>query len=73
MAYHFDQEVTVLKAYLITTGAVFALLALVHLWRVIVEWPHVVRDPFFLLITVLAAGLAVWALRLLLSNRQDAT
>ena len=59
-----------MKAYVITTGAVFALLTLAHLLRIIVEWPHLARDPLFLLITVAAGGLSLWALRLLrLSKR----
>jgi len=59
-----------MKAYVITTGAVFALLTLAHLLRIIVEWPHLAKDPLFLLITVAAGGLCVWAWRLLrLSTR----
>ncbi|HBB97545.1 MAG TPA: hypothetical protein DC054_19355 [Blastocatellia bacterium] len=61
-----------MKAYVITTGAVFALLTLAHVLRIIMEWPHLARDPFFLLITVAAGGLGLWALRLLmLSKRQS--
>lgn len=58
-----------MKAYLITTGAVFALLTLAHLLRIIMEWPHLAREPFFLLITVLAGGLSLWAWRLLRLSR----
>ena len=54
-----------MKAYLITTGILFALLALVHLWRAILEWPHLIEDPWFLFITLAAAALSVWAWRLL--------
>jgi hypothetical protein len=55
-----------------TTGAVFALLTLAHLLRIIVEWPHLAKDPLFLLITVAAGGLCLWALRLLrLATRRD--
>ncbi|HEX4627203.1 MAG TPA: hypothetical protein VH137_00310 [Gemmatimonadales bacterium] len=51
-----------MKAYVVTTGTLFALLALVHLWRLVAEWPHlgIVAAG----IGVLAAGLAVWAWRL---------
>src|SRR2546425_10541260 len=55
----------VMKAYLLTTGVVFALLTLAHLLRIIVEWPHLAKDPLFLLITVAAGGFCVWAWRLL--------
>jgi hypothetical protein len=29
-----------MKAFLITTGILFGLMALVHIWRAIAEWPH---------------------------------
>ena len=54
-----------MKAYVMTTGTVFALLTLAHLMRIVVEWPHPARDPLFLLITLAAAGLCLWAWRLL--------
>ena len=61
-----------MKAYLLTTGVVFALLTLAHFLRIIMEGPHLAKDPFFLLITVAAGGLCVWALWLLrLSKRQS--
>jgi hypothetical protein len=53
-----------MRAYIFTTGAVFGLLALVHLWRAIEEGPHLGTDPWFVVITVLAAGLSVWAFSL---------
>jgi len=53
-----------MKAYLITTGTLFGLLTIVHLWRVIEEWPHLGTDPWFLIITLVAAALCVWAWRL---------
>jgi hypothetical protein len=54
-----------MKAYVMTTGAVFGLLTLVHLWRIIVEGLHLVTDPWYVLITVAAGALCVWAWRLL--------
>jgi hypothetical protein len=58
-----------MKAYLITTGALFALLALVHLWRTIAEWPRLSTNPWFLLegpgIGLVAAALCFWAWRLI--------
>ena len=54
-----------MKAYVMTTGVVFALLTLAHLLRIIVEWPYLAREPFLLLITVAAAGLSLWAWRVL--------
>ena len=57
-----------MRTYLITTGVLFALLALVHLWRVIEESASLARDPWFLIITAAAAALSVWAFRLLRQN-----
>jgi hypothetical protein len=58
-----------MRAYVITTGVVFGLLTAAHIWRANAEGPHVATDPFFVLITVAAAGLCVWAARLIkLSN-----
>ncbi len=57
-----------MKAYLMTTGTLFALLALVHLWRIIGEWPRLITDPGEILeaaIGVAAAALCIWAWRLL--------
>jgi hypothetical protein len=54
-----------MKAYVMTTGAVFGLLTLAHIWRVIEEGPHLAKEPWWVLITVAAAVLCLWALRLL--------
>jgi hypothetical protein len=54
-----------LKAYVVTTGAVFGLLTLAHIWRAIEEGPHLATNLSWVLITVAAAALCVWACRLL--------
>lgn len=54
-----------MRAYLITTGSVFTLITLAHVWRVVAESASLARDPFFIALTVVAAGLSVWAWRLL--------
>ena len=54
-----------MRAYVITTGAVFGLLTLAHIWRVIEEGPHLLTNISWILITVAAAGLCLWACRLL--------
>jgi hypothetical protein len=53
-----------MKAYLATTAALFVLLTVLHIVRATQE-TNLARDPWFLLVTVLAAALAVWALSLL--------
>ena len=53
-----------MKAYLITTGSVFALIVASHIVRFITEG-GALREPFLWILTFLAAGLSVWAFRLL--------
>jgi len=53
-----------MKRYVITTGTVFGLLALAHVWRAIVEGPQLFKQPFFVVVTVIAAALCVWAILL---------
>jgi hypothetical protein len=58
-----------MKAYLITTGSIFGLMAVVHVWRAIEEWPKASITPGFLLgmttLIVLPGVLAWWAWRVL--------
>lgn len=49
-----------MKIYMLITGVLFGLLTGVHLWRMAVE-PHLATDPWYLLITAIAAGLCLWA------------
>jgi len=60
-----------MRAYVITTGAVFGLLTLVHIWRVLAEGAQVARDPWFILLTVAAALLSGWAWRLVALSKQS--
>ena len=49
-----------MKAYIITSGAIFALITIAHIAHIAME-THVLREPFFLLLTLLAAALSIWA------------
>jgi hypothetical protein len=51
-----------MRTYVITTGLIFALLTFVHLWRVAVEGTGVLQ-PVYVLVTLAAAGMSVWAWR----------
>jgi hypothetical protein len=53
-----------MKAYLVTTGVIFALITVAHVWRAVVE-SQVARDPWYVLLTLAVASLAVWAAVLL--------
>jgi hypothetical protein len=58
-----------MKAYLVTTGTLFAFLALAHLLRTAAEWRRLVADPWFVLegpvLGIVAGALCFWAWRLL--------
>jgi hypothetical protein len=54
-----------MKAYLVTTGIIFAFIGVAHIVRVFAEGPRLAKDPFFILLTLLTFALSVWAWRLL--------
>ncbi|HEY0454900.1 MAG TPA: hypothetical protein VGE41_00890 [Verrucomicrobiae bacterium] len=55
-----------MKAYLITTGILFALLTLLHIWKAIDEWNyHTANTWTMVAVTFLPALFAWWAFRLL--------
>ena len=54
-----------MKAYVITTGTVFGLLTLAHIWRAVEEGPRLLTQVWWVLITLAAAALCVWAFVLL--------
>jgi hypothetical protein len=55
----------IVKAYIMTTGAVFGLIVVAHVWRVAVEGLALAKDPAYILLTLAAAGLTVWSWRVL--------
>ncbi len=62
-----------MKAYLLTTGILFALLALAHLMLTLADWPRLATDPWFIVqgpvIGVAAGAICFWAWRLLRASR----
>jgi hypothetical protein len=54
-----------MKAYVMTTGTVFGLLVVAHIWRAFEEGPNLVKDPAYILLTLAAAALCLWAWRVL--------
>ena len=58
-----------MRAYLITSGLIFGLLTVLHIMRIAVE-RHFIKDPGFILITLLSAGLSIWAFWLLRRARR---
>jgi len=53
-----------MKAYLFTTGSVFGLITLAHVWRIFAENHQLATEPWFMLLTATTAALSVWAWRL---------
>ena len=64
-----------MRAYILITGVIFAIVALVHLLRLLLDWPVQVAGlavpPWVSWIGFLAAGaLAVWAFSLVAGDRR---
>jgi hypothetical protein len=59
-----------MKAYVLTTGIVFGLLTLAHLWRIVAEGRQLLTNPWWIGITLGAAALGLWAWRLLRSAQR---
>jgi uncharacterized membrane protein len=57
-------RVNTMKAYVLTTGALFGLITIAHVWRM-VEEPPLATAPWYILITAAAAALGLWAVLLL--------
>jgi hypothetical protein len=60
-----------MKAYLVTTGTVFGLIVLVHVWRIVAEGVHVATEAPFVLLTVVSAALGIWAWSLLVRSTRS--
>ena len=54
-----------MKAYVITSGTVFGLIVVAHIWRAIAEGPPIAQNPAYIFLTVAAAILSLWAWRVL--------
>ena len=57
-----------MKTYVTTTGVIFGLLVVAHVWRMVVE-PHLATHLSYILITAAAALLTLWAARLVWRSR----
>jgi len=54
-----------MKAYLITTGLVFGAIVVSHIARVFAEGTRLLAEPDWVILTLLATALCVWAFSLL--------
>ena len=57
-----------MRAYVLTSGAIFGLITIAHLVRMVLE-RRLVPDPVFILLTLLSAGLTIWAWSVLRSSK----
>jgi hypothetical protein len=55
----------IMKTYLITTAALFGLITIAHLWRILGGEAHLAKDPWYILITLATVALCLWAVQLL--------
>ena len=53
-----------MKAYVMTTGALFGLIVLAHILRMAQEGRELATDPWYILLTAVAAAFCLWAWRL---------
>ena len=51
-----------MKLYLITTGLLFAVIGVLHIWEIVDRGHFAFEDP---IVVLAAAGLAIWAWRLI--------
>ena len=60
-----------MRTYVMTTGVIFGLLVVAHVWRMIAESASLATDPWYLVITVAAGLLSLWAVLLLRRSRSS--
>jgi hypothetical protein len=51
-----------MRPYVIVTGVLFGLVTLAHIWR-LTEEPDLLKQPFFIVITLAAAAMCLWSFR----------
>ncbi|MFZ5495022.1 MAG: hypothetical protein ACOZE5_06750 [Verrucomicrobiota bacterium] len=54
-----------MKPYILATGGVFALILAAHIARLFAEGAGLLRQPVFVLTSLLSIGFSIWAWRLL--------
>ena len=55
-----------MRCYVIATGIAFALIFVMHIARLFAEGVWLLREPMFILTSILSLGLAIWAAVLVL-------
>ncbi len=58
-----------MRTYVVVTGAIFGVLTLAHVWRIVEEGSSILSNPWWIGITVLAAALCLWSVTLFRRSR----
>jgi hypothetical protein len=58
-----------MRGYIITSGAIFGLITIAHLSRMVVE-RRFATEPGYILLTLLSAGLCIWAVLVLVRAKR---
>jgi hypothetical protein len=58
-----------LRCHIIATGIAFALIFVAHIARLFAEGTWLLREPMFILTSILSLGLAIWAAVLMIRRR----
>jgi dolichyl-phosphate-mannose--protein O-mannosyl transferase len=59
------------KTYLVTTGVLFGLITVAHIWRMFSERPQLAEEFWYVLLTGLSAALCIWAFMLLKKSKRS--
>ena len=59
-----------MKLFLEVSGTIFGLITIAHILRIIAEGSYLLRDPWYMLLTLIAAGLSAWAWVLLWRKKE---
>jgi hypothetical protein len=54
-----------MRAYVITTGVLFALILAAHVARLVAEGAGLLREPIFIATSIVSLGVAAWAVAIL--------
>lgn len=59
-----------MKIYVVVTGIAFALLAVAHIARIIMEGAQVLFEPIFVFTSAASVGITLWAIILIERDRK---
>ena len=57
-----------MRCYVIATGIIFAIIFALHITRIFAEGTWLLREPMFILTSVLSLGMAIWAVVLIIKR-----